>query len=731
MSSSARYHEKAWLFTLICLSIALRIAIFGQRAFPPGDDSAMQTGFTQVILSYGRIPSFNPYHMPGTPYTYPPLFQLLTAGIVLIDGLPAMLTVFVLGLGLNIITTLPIYSLAKRLSRNTFVGLAAAFLMAFNFPDLYMLSWGGSTTVFTLFIISLLFLLLQKPGNPIADTLAMCMLTGALFLSHQLSSFIYVSIAVTCLILCSATKGLSSPTRPVLARKLIVSLVMGLGIAAFWLTSKLAYYIEIFRSTEILQEEILMALSKLTIGLPEFISIIGVALTLSLFILIGLYAIGRGTGWTSPRFLMIVVWMIVPLILATTFMYGIAVYYQRYLYFVNYPFVIAISTGLVYLASKTCKSPNRNRRSIVLLIVGMLLFTNAASTTILVNMSYNWYLTVNEQDFSTISWIDRYSTYGAVVTNHSLGWWMAGISHKQVLASSALAYLTYTYEVDLAKTADFILTANYEVENGFVKIRETGPYFSEFNPLLYLVRKGIAYRTVYFSDKDTHILFQKGGVLGKASLDDKSAFPIRTVAWSERSNDLTIIRSVYAGPNIQVTKDIALRRGTYYTNFSYHLNVLNGNYTILGLITTAHFDQVDKPVVESTWIGTLDLKLKAGINIIGKQEITLMSITGNSAQFVIPGSDSEIDIVLFDVDRLTTSQAVGEILRYSNSSFATRPNPVLTRTPVTSIDSIEAVRNYNVQYIVCTRTSAEKLLYDPRFELVYANGQDYVFNFKK
>ena len=166
--------EKAWLLVILCLSLALRIIIFGQRGHPPGDDSAMQAGFTYVILSQERIPHINPYHMPGTVYTYPPIFHLLTAGLVLMNGLPIITTTFLLDIGIGIITALPIYCIAKRLWRETAVALTAAFLMVFNFPDLYLLCWGGVVTTFTLFLIALIFWFYLMSGNELALVFARC-----------------------------------------------------------------------------------------------------------------------------------------------------------------------------------------------------------------------------------------------------------------------------------------------------------------------------------------------------------------------------------------------------------------------------------------------------------------------------------------------------------------------------------------------------------------------------
>lgn len=693
----------------------------------------MQAGFTYVILSQERIPHINPYHMPGTVYTYPPIFHLLTAGLVLMNGLPIMTTTFLLDVGIGIITALPIYCVTKRLWRERAVALTAAYLMVFNFPDLYLLCWGGVVTTFTLFLIALIFWFYLMSGNELKDALPMGILTGVLFLSHQLSAFIYASIATACLIIWLATKKRAETSQWFLTRKLLVSLGIGVIIAANWFTSRLIHYAAIFRSTEIFQEEIAMALSKLVLGVPEIFSIVGVVVILILFIITGLYSLHRKLGsWMDPKSVLMLSWILFPLILISAFMFGVAVYYQRYLYFLNHPLVIVIAAGLVYLTLKAYSDPNRQRRMVALLVIGALVFANSAGTSIITNNLYLDYLTINEQDLNSIAWIDGYTTNGTVVTTHSLGWWTAGLAHRPTLAASPLVYLTYPYEAELAQTADFILTANYDLENGVIRARESGPYFIEYNPLFYMLRKGIAYKAVYLSDKDTHILFQKEeGILTKASLGDRTLLPIRTVTWIVRNDNMTAVTTLYEGPNIQVSKRLVVQRGTSYATLTYHITALNKDYKILGLIITAHFDQVDKPIVEKRWIGTLNLKLRTGVNILSEQDITLTSITGDTAQFVVSGEDAEIHVVLFDVETLTTDQASREVQRHSNMTYVIRPNPLWAKVPVTSIDCTEAIQRYNVQYIFCTQKSADKLLYDPRFELAYFNGQNYLFQVKR
>lgn len=186
-------------------SALFRYAIFGGRSFPSGDDEAMNSGFIFLILSLGHIPSVNIYHMPGTPYTYPPAFHLTCGLLILFTALPILTTTLLFGILMNVLTVPSFYLLSRQILGRRSTALLASFLFAASTSDIYMLTWGGYVNLVALFFIPMIFWLsLREKPRGWPERVAGGFLVGALMLTHHFTAFIFIGLILVCLIVSAA-----------------------------------------------------------------------------------------------------------------------------------------------------------------------------------------------------------------------------------------------------------------------------------------------------------------------------------------------------------------------------------------------------------------------------------------------------------------------------------------------------------------------------------------------
>jgi len=431
--------------------------------YPPGDDPAANSGFIYLILSEGHIPTTNLYHMPGTPYTYPPLFHLLGSSLTLFTGIQALPITEALAIVVSAMLILPAFCLTRLFWKNPLTSAVVSFLFAVSTPDLYMLCWGGYVNVVTLFMIPIVFFLSLKDGPPsIGGVLTGGLLAGAILLSHHLSAFVFVCLVVGIITLGTIAQGLAkAPMKawkePV--KKLAVTTTIGLLVSAPWFASRFETYRGILTPSEVIK----VAMTKTNFAYLGFQALASFTGSLTMLALLWLALLGfkslTGDGkWHDPRQVTLLTWIALPLVLTYSFIFGFTGYTQRFLYFSIHPLLILTAVGLSSLTSLISGFKDLAHRRKALLAVGLLICVYAEGAIVFIagpSGQYNYFQTIREEEMGVIGWVATYTPSNSlIVANHSIGWWMAGVGHRPTYSATPPQLLTYSYELPLTTAAN-------------------------------------------------------------------------------------------------------------------------------------------------------------------------------------------------------------------------------------------------------------------------------------
>lgn len=722
--------EKAIVFAIIAFAFFFRVMVFIQHTFPPGDDEAMNTGFVYLILEQGRIPTVNTYHMPGTPYSYPPIFHLVAGSLTFFTGLPILFVVEALGIGISALTAIPFYCFVRKLLGNGAISLTATFLFTISDADLYMLTWGGYVNLFALFFFpSIIWLAVREKPSEIRHIVTMGILTGTLFMTHHFSAFIYgIIFAVISVATYLGGKLIKKNEEwHLFSKKLLSSLIIGAVISAAWITTKIQYYLMMFGPAGTYWGIVSLP-SAVTISITALAGMAAAMFFIVWFSLIGLYWIANNWGWRNYRTTLVILWIVIPAVMSTFYLFGPPDIYQRFLYYLVQPIFILIAMGLVMMISATRDIKVKGIKIGVLIFIGYILASYTVGTAFFFNGNYNYFLKVQERENSAINWMGQNVPEGEVVAaTHSLGWWTAGLAHRPTLAATPLPYVGYPYEVPLVDAASFILTASYQIDNGILQVQESGPFAGWGNPSVALVRRGLHLPAAEIRDNETAILALKSGQLNYIDL---AQFPEKNAGLVARATNEMEIAITYKWEGLVITKHVVVRQATRFITIKYQWTS-SSEYQVLGVITKLHFPQVNQTNIEENWVGALELLRGIGIAATFEgppSRIELAPPTAVQIVFTATKSDSSftIQLGLLDAEGMREDEAMNNLVKLIENPLS--QDTRFIDTPVSAHVYTEAVEQYNVRYIAADEPGLIiRFATDARFNSVYSNGRVSIF----
>lgn len=710
---------------LVVFSALFRYLVFGGRSFPSGDDEAMNSGFIFLILDMKHIPSVNIHHMPGTPYTYPPFFHLTCTLLILSTSLPILTTTLVTGILTNILTVIPFYCLSKQILRSKPIAQVASFLFAASTTDMYMLTWGGYVNLMALFFFPMIFWIsLREDSLGVPGRIAGGFLAGAMMLTHHFSAFVFVVLAFVCWLVSAVAYIRSREPR---WKRFLLELgwmtFIGGCLASSWWLSKIAHYATILYGPA---ERAEVAVTWISIVSSTARAVIGIGAAMSfisLFGILGLYRLKKSAERVGPREGTIFLWFFIPILLAVPYLVGPSPAFQRFLYYTIQPLLILMALGLVSTASAIRGVRLGEVRTAGLFFLGFLVTSYVIGTIAFANGNYEFFLSMNERRGHTIRWLNTYSREeDLAVTEHSFGWWVAGIGHRPTLSASPAPYLSYPYEEPLARAASLILSSNYGMENGFLRIDEAGPYGRTDNPRIAFIRRGLYHRMFTINDGEMIVLVATGSGAEAVTLGELVSRP---AIWVREENEEAILRLGLEDTRIEVTREISLSKGSRLTTLNYEIAAKPG-VRILGVNMLLRFEGLNQTFYGETQVGGLNLLQQVGVLAEFENAPSRLSFVSQEtaeAVFASPGSSHfsiRLQVGAQNIEALSEREA--ERVTRSAAFKEFQDEGERPMSAVQTDTSWETIREREVRYIIAEPLESEKFLSNSHFTLTYCNG---------
>jgi hypothetical protein len=232
------------LLAILAFAIIYRLLTMHLDIYPSGADIGLHNSVLKSItISGGTNFQWNFYQMGGGFSLTFPGYHIFVSYIVLLTGLPEYLA---FSFTVALFSSLMVFCsfLVTKAAWNENAGLIVAFLVAISRFDIEMLLWGGYPNVAALILIPIIFYLyLEKERfSSLSFLLITGFLSAAIFLSHSLTSVMFVAITIlTTFTMFVLPKRMNINRKQILYW--ILPLILGLFIVSPFLVNAIPAYL--------------------------------------------------------------------------------------------------------------------------------------------------------------------------------------------------------------------------------------------------------------------------------------------------------------------------------------------------------------------------------------------------------------------------------------------------------------------------------------------------------
>ncbi len=754
------------LLLILIFAFTYRMLLMQLQPYPPGADIGLHNSVIHSITGSGNTDFlWNNYQMGGGVSLTFPGYHIFTAYIMLMTGIPEYLVhALIVALFSSLIALCAF--LITRTVWNESAALIVAFLVAISRFDIEMLLWGGYPNVITLLLIPLTYyMLIQKSKFSLGPFLVTtALLSGAIFLTHSLSSVMFVGMTFATVILVTVfSKKIGVPRTHMLSW--LAPLFLGAIIVSPFLLKIVPAYLSASSGEHAIQQALLSTrVLPLELVLPLIV----------LFPLFFLFSKKHENKFFTVPAVLLALWTLIPAVLTQGYLVGLYTDYNRFLYFAVLPLTVLIAIAIdhgsrffariidTYRTLTKGTSPPKSRGSkIAQRLMSHATRKNLYSTFVLVLLLVSFfavpvfltpwrgaeiskfYQAMTESGYEAVEWIRNQTPAGSILVSDAYyGWWLAGFAQRPTWSAVDPQYLTLSREFWPAQVAKNLLDTDYIVDNGLIQVREDGGYIGRHNPI-FLVKLNwtyFPYAFLNFNNSRTRIEYSVGGTPQFVYLDQLSVKEmqlendtVHATIVVKKGNDFfnyTQLTTVTMGSlfvNMTVTLESAVPGVTldwihYFVNSKGY--VVQQRENTIGIVDEGVkafaqliFDENQPKVTQL--LGSDPLILDVSYNLQGNSEANLaLSVAAYSV------SDS---LGLYQ-NQTTKENFFGSLMTDNLNSHGNQTSD----SPVVCFDYQVELESNQIAYIVSRDSELTvKMSRDPAFDLVFINAEVAVFRVKR
>jgi hypothetical protein len=458
-------------------------------------------------------------------------------------------------------------------------GVLASAFMLLSFPLYEINLWGGYTGILSIAFMCLLFLYLPVVRKS-SESIVVTFMAFSLVSSHPLATFLAVIILPPfVLVLLVKSKGQYS--------KAWIAAILG-GAIAFFL-----YYLQpIMARFDMLVSHVFFEIKTMSYQVPSvtahsFIVNFGFILFFALFgIFLAFFRLREEKKLSF--YLLLSLNFFVPLFLSQSYLFGLYLPYQWFIYYLLPPLAIfaAVSFSFVidlFFASYRRINYGRKRLmkivsvSIVIMMFLLLLF-RFQTVSARIHESAYFYSTSDVNAFDAAVWLkENFPSAGTVVVTEKPGSWFGVYSDNE----HTIAETNPIIERNVV--AECVLDLSYELEHPLTLVRTyvAKGYISDENDVSI---EGVWRRVSYLS-AGIFLSFSEKGVARYFPLSDLS----REIVFEEQGYPKKFVIK-YFNDEIILTESILVQNNSYPINFVWALSPLRSEIDNVALYVSYFFD---------------------------------------------------------------------------------------------------------------------------------------------
>ncbi|PVX26915.1 MAG: hypothetical protein CW716_04985 [Candidatus Bathyarchaeum sp.] len=457
------------VFVLVAASILFTITFYemSTAGILPGNDPAVHLVKSATIVINQRV-SYS-----AVPW-YPPLFHAVVATLQMLAGtLDVVASAFMIKLLIStfyVLILLSTYLICRKLF-GIGVAVASALFTVVSLPLVEMVFWGGYANFMGLAYIAFIFYVILKDIHDIKQMLLLFVVAFTIVMSHQLATFVFVLLFVP-IFLINVLRGSKRKTLVYLA------VVVGGGLAI------LAWYAQmVIEYSSMIIEHLFFAMTENIYVIPEVQIETMIRDKFGATLVLALVAIPITVFWLKKKqnlkaTILLFSWFAIPFVLSQSYLFGLYLPYDRFMYFFATPIVILTAiltfslTRIPDLAERYVpKIKNkltvvRATKVLALILIASLFVVQAQYFVERTEVFPEYYEWATPQSYSTGLWIQEHAPLeGNIVSSRRPGSWLNVLSYHHTIEETNPLYSRNA-------VAESVVYGFYEAENSKTLLRE-------------------------------------------------------------------------------------------------------------------------------------------------------------------------------------------------------------------------------------------------------------------
>ena len=610
--------EFAFFAFFSALIILLFYMLISNNGLVLGNDPAVHLAKAQIFLKTGQIPL-------SAIGWIPPLYEIVLATIISFSGANNVeqLILIVKGTAVTLDWLLfgSIYLVGSKFF-NKKIGAVAAIFLSMCYPIYELNTWGGYTTV-----LGIAFLLLLSNYSSLAvrkfEYVAVTFFIAfGIVLSHQLAAFLTIIIMLPVLVLMlvkfrgAYLKG-------------FLGIILGGAIAFFaFYFPVIVDYLDIAISHVFFDIEAYVLQIPYTnfesfllnFGFVQFLAVGGITVSYKMLKL----------QKRPILFITLLLSLFVPLFFAESYVFGLLLPFEWFIYYLMPPIVILAAVFVVFTVEKLSAYFPKNRHNLhkKWLRITTISFIALVSCSIIgfhIFQTYNGIViastfndTADINAYDAAVWLSaNYPNATTIAVTRNPGDWFAILSGKYVISE------TWDWE-GTNSIATSVLNLDYEIQGSqtMVKAYEMKGYATDET---YVLIDQIWYRVSYSSRDEDFVSFNQNGACYSFALSDLS----RTISFDGQSNPKKI-EFRYFNNQVTLTQKILVQNDSYPVNVSWSVSPIISDISNVTLCLVTRLDlqfDFDKAQIPQLmdWVNPWDMPSE----IVNGQEWASVDFSGS------------------------------------------------------------------------------------------------------
>ncbi len=445
------------------LAFAFFFALLSSNGLILGNDPAVHLARAEMFLADGRISL-------SSIAWYPPLYHILLAALIAFTGATSIEQMLFLMKALtaliDVLLLFSVYLLAAKFFGKKY-GVLASALLLLCFPLYEINFWGGYTSILALSFMCLLFLYLSLARKGFGPILMTFVIAFSLVLSHQLATFLTAMILPPFIVVML----IKSRGRISIAW---IAAILGGALAFF-----LYYFQAIASNIDVLISHLFFDIKTMLYQVPavtvsSFVENFGFIFFFAFFgVFLAFFKLREEKKLSY--FLILFLSFFVPLFFSQSYLFGLYLPYQWFIYYMLPPMAIFAAVSFSFIIdlffAAYWKIKNGRKRLMKIVTVSIFVFMflillfRFETVGDRINKSAYFYSISDVNGYDAAVWLrENFPNAGTTVVTQKPGSWFGVYSGKYVIAATDPV-------IDRNVVAESVLDLSYEIEHPLTLVR--------------------------------------------------------------------------------------------------------------------------------------------------------------------------------------------------------------------------------------------------------------------